>query len=1390
MPDTRIEEIRRLLPACLLPDWVRLGARLVDLLRDPRRLESHQRVLDRWLAQARASAAARERKLARRPALHYPAELPIARRKDEILAALRAHQVVIVAGETGSGKTTQLPKICLEAGLGVAAAIGCTQPRRVAALSISRRLADELGVEWGRAVGCKIRFEDRSASDTFIKVMTDGILLAETQSDPLLSHYDAIIIDEAHERSLNIDFLLGYLKGLLARRTDLKLIITSATIDTQAFSEAFGGAPIIEVSGRVYPVVLHYAPLDRAAEERGDRTYVDAAVAEVERIALETAAGDVLVFLPGERDIRETRDLLQDRLPGRVEIIPLFGRLSAGEQERVFAPSVRRKIVIATNIAETSLTIPGIRYVIDSGLARISRYNARARTKRLPVEPISQSSANQRAGRAGRVQDGVCIRLYSEADYAESPRQTPPEILRANLAEVILRMKAFHLGEIETFPFLQPPAPAAIAAGYQLLRELGALDENGALTPLGHELGRLPIDPTLGRMLLHSREEHATGPLLIIAAGLSIQDPRERPLDQAAAATAAHQRFVDARSDFLTLLNLWNHFHEQWETLRTQNQRRRFCRTHFLSYLRMREWQDLHAQLHEALADLGTIPLEDANADYDAIHRSILVGLLGHVARRAERNVYQTSGRRPVKLFPTSGLYLRTEPGDPGRRRRGRNPEPASAGTETPLAGPKAPAGQPEWIVAGEWVETSQVFARTAAAIRPDWIVQLAPHLCKLTHHHPHWSAAAGRVVAEEKIHLNGLEICSRQIAYGNVHPQEATAIFIRSALVEEQLMARDEERASPSGRKPRHPSTHALLEAARADAPLPSRYAFITENRQVRDRIATRQTRVRRHDLPDLDHALFNFYAQRLQQVASRQELDQWLRGPDRQRSLCATEADLIGQTELAYDTDVFPESVLLGGQPVALSYAYAPGEGHDGVTVRLPQALAQTVSPASVAWSIPGLREEQTYTLLRSLPKAVRRELMPLPAKVAEIVREFAPSGAALLHDLARFLRQRYQVAVDASAWTEDALPTHLRPRVEILGSDGRVLAAGRDLEQLRRQLSPAPLTATSISPAWDRAAAQWERPALTGWTFGDLPARVTVSDGPGLPVYGWPGLQIEEEHVSVRLFPTHEAARQASAAGVARLVELALPRDFAWLQRDLRAVARLGPLLAAWMPLEELPASAFEHLKRHLLPAGPLPALTETEFKGAVDAARGRLPGLAQRFLDRLEGILKFRQEILKRCAPASAPPTSAKSFADLRPVAPGASAPASTSWAACIGKHLESLLGRRFLERTPFEQLEHFPRYLKAMSIRAERASLQPAKDQERERRLAPYHQALVQLEGQREASADFQARRERFRWMLEEFRVSIFAQELGTAYPVSPPRLDACLQAAREAAGAS
>jgi len=1115
-------------------------------------------------------------------------------------------------------------------------------------------------------------------------------------------------------------------------------------------------------------VEVIYAPLDAASEEQGDLTYVDAAVRTTEQIMAESSAGDVLIFMPGERDIRETSDLLAGRFDHAAEIIPLFGMLSAGEQQRVFAECDRRKIVVATNIAETSLTIPGIRYVIDSGLARISRYNPRTRTRRLPVEKVSQSSANQRKGRAGRVQDGVCIRLYAEDDFADRPPYAQPEIQRANLAEVILRMKAFRLGDIETFPFVNPPPPAAIDGGYRLLQELGALDEGRQLTPLGENLSRLPIDPTLGRMLLQSQHEHATHELLIIAAGLSIQDPRERPLDQKAAAAAAHKRFADPQSDFLTLLKIWDAVHDEWERLRTQNQRRKFCKANFLSYQRMREWQDLYAQLHGALADLGRFKLNERSADYAAIHRSILTGLLAHVATRKERNLYLGVGNRQLAMFPGSALFDRNEK-PPGNARAHHGKAPPK-----PVATP-----QPPWLVAGEIVETSQLFARTVAGIDPLWIVELAAHLCQVTHQNPRWIAAAGNVLIDEKTTLYGLEVRTLKVSHGNLNPAEATEIFIRSALVEDDLLPSQTAAAEADNDQD---ETRIFTRTTLRPPPLPPQYAFLEHNRKVRQKIETWQTRVRRHDLGNLDDKLFAFYAQRINHVSSIHELNRLIRDRGGPAFLCASEADLTGGHALSFDNEAFPDAIPLGGQPVALSYAYSPGEEQDGVTVKLGFSLAQSVSQSCVEWSVPGLREGLVNELLRALPKSIRRELQPFPPKVAEIVSELQAAGESLQHDLAAFIRRRYGVDIPPGAWPADAIPAHLRPRIEVMGNDQKIMGASRDLGALRQTLEQVKNRPAPDDSAWARAAQTWERTNITEWDFGDLPERITVSENGPVPVYAWPGLAADKnradhlDRVSLRLFRTADAAKIASLGGIQQLVELTLSKDFTWLHRDLRALTRFEALAANLCPPDELHETAYENARRHLLPAEVFPHLTRARFDQAVQQTRLAIPGLAGKLVDHVGAILQARKEIQQRCGPSPVlPNTKPKTFSALSQLSlatKDAVQPANL-WA----EELDSLLPRNFLVTIPFGRLPHIPRYLKALTLRLERAKLNPGKDRERAQLLTPYLAKLKALTAQPPKSAADRQRLEDFRWLLEEYKVSVFAQEVGTAHPISPKRLD-------------
>ncbi len=1362
--------------------------------------------------------------------LEFPPELPISVRAEEITASIQANQVVILAGETGSGKTTQIPKMCLAAGRGVQGRIACTQPRRVAALSISRRVAEELGVEWGREVGCKIRFQDQTSKGTVIKFLTDGMLLAEVQGDPLLREYDTIIIDEAHERSLNIDFLLGHLRQLRHTRPDLKIIVTSATIDTAAFSEAFEGAPVVLVEGRAFPVEVIYAPLDELGRDYNDNDenedkedaaavasakaealhYIDGAVEAIERILRDSNSGDLLVFLPSERDIRDVGDLLDGRGLRGCEIVPLFGRLSNAEQQRVFASSQRRKIVLATNIAETSLTIPGIRFVVDTGLARISRYSPQARTRRLPIEEIAQSSADQRKGRAGRVAAGVCVRLYSEKDFLERPRFTQPEIQRANLADVILRMKAFRLGDIERFPFINMPAAKSIRAGYSLLEELGAMAEEGdaaplpraeagegarppssrQLTPIGRELARLPVDPTVGRMILQARTEKALREVVIIAAGLSIQDPRERPLDKQQQADTAHRRFAHPDSDFLTLLNIWEAYHGEFEAM-TQAKLRRFCREHFLSYTRMREWRDVHTQLIDVLRERDDFRMTSAldavqpkgepagraggkaappqgggrsahqraaetpdvlafgAPSYRAIHRSILAGLLGNIAHLDEENGgYKATHDRKVTLFPGSVLFRREE--------RKRKPSAADAKARTD----KSDQRLPRWIMASEIVETTRLYARTCARLDPQWALELAAHVVRLAHSEPFWNEAGGRVMVKQRTRLYGLELDSRAVSYGRIDPRHATEIFIREGLVNDTITF-----------------------------PLD----FIAHNRAVREKLEDLLTRARDSGYLNLDEAAYRFYVSRLgvgaslddarapssgaptvglSSVAELVDLVRSRRGAE-PRFLFMAPEDLRDPDTIEHDAAAFPEAVPIENRAMPLNYAYKPGQADDGVTLEVSVNEAAALTPSALDWAVPGHLEPKVEHYLRALPKELRRGFVPLAESAKALTTQLASRDRltdrreSLTEELAAQIAEQFRIAIDPAVWADKPPPEHLRVRVRVVDGAGRELCASRELTEVRaalaRQAREASVAVAREDPAaWKAARAQWETPEQVAWTFADLPERVRVTEQAGAPVHAFPGLQAGRDGVARRLFKTPEEAREATRRGIAALLERQLGPDLMWTERDLRGLRELGALTATLGPLDALQEQAFESVRRWITDPvrvatsvgdaksanGPLAharGYTAAAFAAAVATAKSELRGLVPRLVDLLRQILTLRQELL---------------------VAP--------ERYAGMDQDLAALLPPDFLRRTPFAQLPHLARYLKAMKLRAERSRKNLAKDAERAAELAPYVAAAEQWRGREGGEA--------FRWLVEEFRVSLFAQELGTAEPVSAVKLDRALAA--------
>jgi ATP-dependent helicase HrpA len=1391
--------------------------------------------------------------------LEFPPELPISVRAEEIVATIQQHAVVILAGETGSGKTTQIPKMCLAAGRGIRGRIACTQPRRVAALSVSRRVAEELGVEWGREVGCKIRFNDRTTAATTIKFLTDGMLLAEVQGDPLLREYDTLIIDEAHERSLNIDFLLGHLRTLRYKRPELKIIITSATIDTEMFSQAFDGAPIVQVSGRTYPVEVIYAPLDALGrdyaendenEDRADVSavasakaealhYIDGAVEAVERIVRESPAGDILVFMPSERDIRETSDLLEGRRLRGCELVPLFGRLTNAEQQRVFAPTQARKIIVATNIAETSLTIPGIRFVVDTGLARMSRYAPQARTRRLPIEPVSQSSADQRKGRSGRVADGVCIRLYSEKDFLERPRFTQPEIQRANLADVILRLKAFGLGDIERFPFINMPAAKSIRAGYGLLEELGALDlnfiggnresrgsevgvpsdrslfppvnpalerlgsETGVreLTAIGRELARLPVDPTVGRMILQARTEKALREVLVIAAGLSIQDPRERPLEKQAAADAAHRRFAHPDSDFLTLLNIWDAYHDEFETM-AQSKLRRFCRDHFLSYTRMREWRDVHAQLAEVVQERGEkkvssalqgVKDNDAKATafgtppYRAIHRAILSGLLGNIAHLDEQQGgYKAAHDRRVTLFPGSVLFRRE---DPKKR-----PSFAKAMADKSEGSEASGKRLPRWIMAAEIMETTRLYARTCARLDPLWALELGSHLVRVAHSEPFWDAEKGRVMVRQRTRLYGLELETRAVGFGKIDPVQATEIFIREGLVNDTI-------TWP--------------------------FDFLAHNRKVRDKIELILTRTRDSGYLNLDEALYRFYAARLpgenapgiSAVAELVDLVRERKAAEPRFLMCEPD-DLRDPATPSHDADQFPEAMPLDNRALPLNYAYKPGQAEDGVTLDVNVREAEALTPAALDWAVPGHLEAKVEHYLRTLPKELRRAFVPLAETAKSVAEQVAQRDRltgrreTLPEALAAQLRERFRIAVDPALWADKPLPDHLRVRIRVVDDAGRELCASRDLGELQsalgeRQREASVSIAREEPEAWRRARMQWEKPAQTTWTFGDIPTRVLVAEQAGVPVHAYPGLMAGDAGVSLRLCKSADEAEAATRAGLTALLELQLRYDLGWLERDLKKLRELGPLLATLAPVAELQAHALHSIRSWVCAAdrcragSPSPAwerdrlrsqssalpfdpekdkedenelmagrverrgsdlssvspakeetppynLTAAAFAAAVEKARADLRTCLPRLMDLLREILTLRQALLVHPQPF-----------------PG------------LERDLAALLPNDFLRVTAYSQLAHLPRYLKAMKLRADRRRLNPAKDAERARQVEGYVKALAKAGAGGPAAPG----RDALRWLIEEFRVSLFAQELGTAGPVSTVKLDRLLAVA-------
>ncbi len=1011
------------------------------------------------------------------PEITYPAELPVSQLKDAIAEAIRDHQVVVIAGETGSGKTTQIPKICLELGRGVRGMIGHTQPRRLAARTVAERIAEELGTELGETIGFAVRFTDKVSERSLVKLMTDGILLNELQRDRDLSRYDTLIIDEAHERSLNIDFILGYLNQLLPRRPDLKVIITSATIDPERFAEHFADsngnpAPIVEVSGRTYPVEVRYRPINDPDDPSTiDRDQTQAILDAVDELALE-APGDVLVFLSGEREIRDTADALRDRDLRNTEILPLYARLSIAEQHRVFQPHGGRRIVLATNVAETSLTVPGIKYVIDPGTARISRYSHRTKVQHLPIEPVSQASANQRKGRCGRTSDGICIRLYSEEHFESRPEFTDPEILRTNLASVILQMTAIGLGDIAAFPFIDEPDKRSITDGLQLLTELGAIDtpKGGRLTPVGRQLAQIPLDPRLARMIVEADKHACVREVMVIAAALSIQDPRERPTDAEAQAQQAHARFRDPNSDFLGYLNLWNYLKKQQKEL-SGNQFRRMCRSEYLNYLRVREWQDIFAQLRQVASQIGVTLNSGEPADPQSVHVSLMSGLLSHLGMKDPANQHQYLGARGTKfaIFPGSGLY-------------------------------KKP---PQFVMAAELVETSRLYSE------------------------PHWERKAGAVMAYEKVTLYGVPIVAqRKVNYGKVDPEVSRELFIRHALVEGDW------------------DTH---------------HKFFHENRKLIEEVEELEERTRRRDLLVDDETLFAFYDERIgSEVVTGRHFDTWWKkARQRDPDLLDFERSLVVREGAEIKEEEFPLTWTQNGMTFNLTYAFEPGTDADGVTVHIPLLVLNQVTADGFEWSVPGFREELVTTLIKSLPKAIRRNIVPAPDHARQVLPRLDPASGPLTDALARELRNLRDVIIDPSDWDWSRVPEHLRMTFRVVDDKGKTVAEGKDLAALKERLKPK--TKAAISKVASKAVSGLERSGLTDWTFGELPRSFSEHRN-GLTVAGYPALVDEGKSVAVRLQETERDQAAAMWTGTRRLLLLTMPSVIDVVQRNLSNQAKM--------------------------------------------------------------------------------------------------------------------------------------------------------------------------------------------------------------------------------------
>lgn len=1311
-PLPSLDEIARRIDLTMQADRFRLRRDLTQLRRAADSGKPFDKNLQQLLERIEKSVSRRETRARGVPKIEYDDALPISLHRDTIADAIRKHPCVVLCGETGSGKSTQIPKICLEMGRGLGGLIGHTQPRRIAARSVAARVAEELGMGLGQGVGFKIRFSDQTSPGTYIKLMTDGILLAETQSDRFLDQYDTLIVDEAHERSLNIDFLLGYVKRLLPKRPDLRLIITSATIDAARFSDFFasehGPAPVIEVAGRTYPVDVWYRP----QEPEDDSEEVDwlRGVFHAVEEACYAGEGDVLIFMPTERDIREAHNILKGlQVPGpKPEVLPLYGRLSEKDQNRIFQPHTGRRIVIATNVAESSLTVPGIRYVVDPGTARISRYSPQSKIQRLPIEAISRASADQRKGRCGRVGPGICIRLYSEQDFSTREAFTPPEIQRTNLASVILQTKALGLGNIDDFPFLDPPSPAAVRSGLRTLFELGAINEQDELTPVGKSLARMPVDPRIGRMILEADREQCLTEVLIIAAALEIRDPRERPHEHQQAADEAHRKFAHEASDFLSFLKLWDEY-EKWDDEQSRKQVERTCHKHFLSFLRMREWRDLYRQLKE-MAEGAGLKTTKRHDDADAIHRAVLSGLLSNVAQRGETNEYTGAGGQTFMLWPGSALFKK----------------------------------KPKWIVAAELIETNRKYARVVAGIDPAAIEKLAGHLVKRTYSDPQWDRKAGSVMAMEKVLLFGLPIVTqRRVRYGPIEPAQSRQIFIDRGLVHNEL-----------------------------DTNAP----YHQWNLALKEELGDWQAKLRQSQIFASEEAQFQFFDERLPADAfDLPLLDKWRKDAEKKTPeiLHLTREVLLADPETVLRRDLFPDRLKIGTMDLPVEYELAPGKDEDGLTVVVPVEGVGQLSETRLGWLVPGLLEDKIGALIRSLPKDLRRFFVPVPESARDVAAKLQYGEGDLLVQVATILRQIANEHITPESFDLQRIPDHLRARIRLVDAGGKAVAEGRSVAELQTKLGPR--AAQAVAAPREEG---WHRDGLTDWTIETLPQQVTVRRG-GVDVVAHPMLIEQESGVGVRLSMDAAIAERQTKLALVRLFARAehrkLKEQIPWIpNRNQLAMYALAlpkedPLLppakgAAPVPAPAPPFETQLELRmadRAFFATADVPR-SEPAYRERVKKARGMVGVAVQDLQGVLEPVLSGYQQ-LRRLLDSIKAPLLQPAANDLR-------------------LQLGHLFAPGVLWRVPWIWLQQYPRYLKGMQARWERLSAGGLDRDNKLRTQVETHAARYRQHIARQSEKPFfDPWTDQFRWLLEEYRVSVFAQQLKTAVPVSDKRMELAWQ---------